>query len=141
MTISPSETTCHSTFFLSAYRLQSSVRAAIPRVCMVERKRKNRAILTDAIFFFICVKLRGKLVSDWLALAAGVRGFDLARSSGEAHLASFALAPCNSLPVNPFTGQKDDVDCRKLSRAYDLSYVGFASLRDSDTPASLQGFS
>ncbi|KAL8271194.1 hypothetical protein Esti_004855 [Eimeria stiedai] len=54
---------------------------------------------------------QGKLVSDWLALAAGVRGFDLARSSGEAHLASFALAPCNGLPVNPFTGQKEDVDC------------------------------
>lgn len=54
---------------------------------------------------------QGKLVSDWLALAAGVRGFDLARSSGEAHLASFALAPCKGLPVNPFTGQKDDVEC------------------------------
>ncbi|KAL8432283.1 hypothetical protein Efla_000867 [Eimeria flavescens] len=54
---------------------------------------------------------QGKLVSDWLALAAGVRGFDLARSCGEAHLASFALAPCNGLPVNPFTGQKEDVEC------------------------------
>ncbi|XP_026193677.1 uncharacterized protein LOC34620395 [Cyclospora cayetanensis] len=54
---------------------------------------------------------QGKLVSDWLALAAGIRGFDLARSTGEAHLASFALAPCNSLPVNPFTGRKEDIDC------------------------------
>ncbi|OEH76344.1 mediator complex subunit med8 [Cyclospora cayetanensis] len=61
--------------------------------------------------FLVSIRTMGKLVSDWLALAAGIRGFDLARSTGEAHLASFALAPCNSLPVNPFTGRKEDIDC------------------------------
>ena len=67
----------------------------------------------ETVFFCLCL-FSSKLVSDWLALAAGVRGFDLARSSGEAHLASFSVAPLHRVPPNPFNAQPEDIDCCML---------------------------
>ncbi|CDJ45380.1 hypothetical protein, conserved, partial [Eimeria tenella] len=53
----------------------------------------------------------GKLVGDWLALAAGLRGFDFACSGAAQLFASFCISPLNSNPVNPFDGSRDDLQC------------------------------
>lgn len=61
----------------------------------------------------VLCEFRGKLICDWLALCGSIRGFEFARGGEEMLMTSCVVAPINGLPVNPFTGQKDDKECRK----------------------------